>query len=370
MPIDEVKFLDLKRENNQYEPALTDAALRVVQSGYYILGPEVEAFEEEWAAYCGTNYSVGVSNGLDALELVLLAWGIGPEDEVIVPSNTYIATWLAVDAVGARVVPVEPNPLSYLIEATETERAITPKTKAIIGVHLYGRSLDGHSLRNMCDDHGIKFLEDGAQAHGAMESGVRVGAQGHAAAFSFYPGKNLGALGDAGAVTTDDYEVYTKIKELRNYGSAVKYVNKIRGKNCRLDPIQAATLSVKLKGLDAANERRKEIAQMYLSKLSACKGVSLPIASNDAGQNVWHVFPVRVKEREKIQNALKEKGVDTLIHYPIPPHKQNAYSDYYFESDSFPIANQIHEEILSLPISSTHSDAEIDHVINCLTEVV
>lgn len=357
-----VKFLDLGRENEQYQPGLSAAVERVVRSGWYILGPEVAAFEAAWATYCGVPFALGVSNGLDALELALRAWGIGPGDEVIVPSNTYIATWIAVDAVGARVVPVDPNPATYLIETNAVRAAVTRKTKAVIGVHLYGRSLDFEPLRKFCDEAGLKLLEDGAQAQGAIVSGVRTGAQGHAAAFSFYPGKNLGALGDAGAITTYDEETYKALKSLRNYGSQAKYVNEVRGKNCRLDPIQAAVLNLKLPTLDEANTQRRKHAELYSALLENIPDLTLPDMPDNPEENVWHVYPIRCENRDALQAHLAQCGVETLIHYPIPPHCQQAYSDYGFDGDAFPVANTIHQTILSLPISSTHSPTDIRFV--------
>lgn len=366
--ITKVASLDLHRENAAFQPELGAAVQRVVDSGWYVGGPEVKAFEEQWAAYCGVKHAVGVGNGLDAMELVLRAWGIGPGDEVIVPANTYIATWLAVDAVGARVVPVEPDPNTFNITAETIRPALTSRTKVVLGVHLYGQSLDHRPIRQLCDEHGIKFLEDGAQGHGAMVDGVRVGAQGHAAAFSFYPTKNLGALGDAGAVTTDDPATAEAVARLGNYGSKVKYVNEVKGGNSRLDAIHAAALSAKLPMLDAGSEHRRSIARHYQQKLGNMAGLQLPTAPTDEQSHVWHTYVIQCDDRLGLQQHLQQRGIQTLIHYPIAPFDQQAYADYSLEPTDYPISRRIHANCLSLPISATHTLAEIDYVCDAVAD--
>ena len=361
-----VASLDLKRENSVFQPALGAAVQRVVDSGWYIGGPEVEDFERRWAAYCGVKHAVGVGNGLDAMELVLRAWGVGPGDEVIVPSNTYIATWLAVDAVGARVVPVEPDPATFNITAATIEPALTSRTRVVLGVHLYGQSLDHAPIRRLCDERGIKFLEDAAQAHGASKDGVRAGAQGHAAAFSFYPTKNLGALGDAGAVTTDDPATAEAVARLGNYGSKVKYVNEVKGGNSRLDAIQAAILATKLPTLDRDAERRRRLASRYNERLGNIAGLELPTPPRAGEEHVWHLYVVQCDDRQGLQNHLRERGIQTLIHYPIAPFDQQAYAGYGLAPEAFPISRRIHDRCLSLPISVTHSEAEIDYVCDAV----
>lgn len=363
-----VSSLDLKRENAAFEPALSAAVQRVVDSGWYVGGPEVKEFEERWAAFCGARHAVGVGNGLDAMELVLRAWGVGPGDEVIVPANTYIATWLAVDAVGARVVPVEPDPATFNISAPTIEPALTNRTKVVLGVHLYGRSLDHAPIRRLCDERGIKFLEDGAQGHGASKDGVRVGAQGHAAAFSFYPTKNLGALGDAGAITTDDPATAESVALLGNYGSKVKYVNDVKGRNSRLDAIHAAALLAKLPRLDSGSEHRRILAGRYQQKLGKIEGLELPAAPLSAEEHVWHTYVVRCADRLGLQTHLQRQGIQTLIHYPIAPFDQQAYADYGLDPANFPISRSIHKNCLSLPISATHTELEIDHVCDAITD--
>jgi len=341
-----VPFLDLRASCLELKPELDEAIARVLDSGWYILGSEVEAFECEFAEYCESDFAVGVGNGLDALHLALLAMDVGPGDEVIVPSNTYIATWLAVSQCGATPVPVEPNELTYNIDPDKIEDAITPRTKVILPVHLYGQPADLDPILAIARKHGLKVLEDGAQAHGARYKGKRIGGHGGAVAWSFYPGKNLGALGDGGAVTTNDPELSDRIRMLRNYGSRVKYENEIAGFNSRLDPLQAAVLRVKLKYLDEWNSRRKSIAKQYISNLTS---VSLPYIP-EWGDPAWHLFVVRTKQREEMQNQLLDSGIGTVIHYPIPPHLQQAYATLKFKHGDFPIAEAMANEVLSLPI--------------------
>ncbi len=357
-----ILFLDLKRENAAYEPELSDTARDIVLSGWYIEGEANKSFEKNWAQYCGTRFACGVSNGLDGIELLLRAYDIGPGDSVIVPANTYIATWLAISAVGAEILPIEPNEITFNIDIENVKPAIRENTKAVIGVHLYGRSLDFEPIRNFCDSSQLIFIEDAAQSHGARKNGIRVGAQGHAAAFSFYPGKNLGALGDGGAITTDDKDIFKKVRLLRNYGSAEKYLNELKGKNCRLDTLQAALLDLKLCKLDQANSSRRSLANCYLENLCDIDEVILPERPDDPLEHVWHLFVLRTKMRDELQQYLMRNNVQTLVHYPIPPYAQKAYSSLGYEKSDFPTSSRIHDECLSLPISPTHKFEEIERV--------
>lgn len=362
-----IPFLDLKAPHVELRGEIEDAIARVVSSGWYILGPEVEAFEEAFSRYCGCEQTVGVANGLDALHLALLAMGVGPGDEVIVPSNTYIATWLAASQCGARPVPVEPDPATHNIDPALIEAAITSRTKVILPVHLYGQTVDLDPILAIARKHGLRVLEDAAQAHGARYKGRRIGTHGDAVAWSFYPGKNLGALGDAGAVTTNDPQIADRLRVLRNYGSRVKYVNEVRGWNSRLDPIQAAVLRVKLAHLDAWNDRRSTIARRYLAALKDC-GWGLP-AVPDWADSAWHLFVVCVPEREQVQARLTSAGIGTLIHYPIPPHRQQAYSDLGIPPEALPVANALAGQVLSLPIGPQQSDDATSAVIEAVLEV-
>lgn len=357
-----VPFLDLKAGYLEHQSEIDAAIKRVLESGWYILGEEVEAFEHEYADYCEAKHCVGVANGLDALHLALLALGVGQGDEVIVPSNTYIATWLAVSQCGAIPIPVEPNEATYNLDPARIEAAITPRTKVILPVHLYGQPADLDPILSVARKHGLKVLEDGAQAHGARYKGKRLGAHGDVVAWSFYPGKNLGAYGDGGAITTDDAEIADRIRVLRNYGSRVKYVNDIRGFNSRLDTVQAAVLRVKLKHLDQANDARRSIAAQYLNGMTAI-GLTLPFVPNWA-KPVWHLFVVRSEARTQFQQRINQAGVGTLIHYPIPPHLQNAYGDLGYAKGSLPIAEKIHEQVLSLPMFPSMSQAQVAQVIS------
>ena len=363
-----IPFLDLKAPHVELRAEIDAAIARVVDSGWYVLGPEVEAFEAEYAAWCEARHAVGVANGLDALHLALRALNVGPGDEVIVPSNTYIATWLAVSQCGARPVPVEPLDASYNLDPARIEAALTPRTKLILPVHLYGQPADLDPILQLARKHGLRVLEDGAQAHGARYKGRRLGSHGDAVAWSFYPGKNLGALGDGGAVTTNDAELAERIRVLRNYGSRVKYVNELRGFNSRLDPLQAAVLRVKLAHLDDWNARRKAIAAQYLSGLVDC-GLVLPQVPAFADP-VWHLFVVRHPRRDELQKRLAELGVGSLIHYPIPPHRQTAYADAGFAPGDFPLANMQAEQVLSLPMGPHLSRADANEVVQCVLEVV
>lgn len=359
-----IPFLDLKKPNLDLRSELEAAFRRVVESGWYILGQEVEAFEAEFAAYCGTRHCVGVGNGLDALHLILRAYEIGAGDEVIVPSNTYIATWLAASYSGARPVPVEPIEATYNIDPQRILEAITPRTKAIIVVHLYGQPADMDAINAIARKHGLKVIEDAAQAHGARYKGVRTGNLADAAGFSFYPGKNLGALGDGGAITTNDDVLADQIRKLRNYGSQVKYHNVVRGFNSRLDELQAAILRVKLKYLDGWNSQRSRLAAIYLEKL-ADSGLILPIVPPWA-EPVWHLYVIRSTQRDLLQRDLRDAEIGTMIHYPIPPHLQQAYAEDGYRKRHLPIAEKIHREVLSLPMFPHLSELEIVNICSAV----
>lgn len=356
-----IPLLDLKAPHVELQGEIADAINRVVSSGWYILGPEVDAFENDFAAYCETAHCIGVANGLDALHLALRAMDVGPGDEVIVPSNTYIATWLAVSQCGAKPVPVEPIEATLNIDPTLVEAAITQHTKVVLPVHLYGQPVNLDPLLAVAKKHNLKVLEDAAQAHGARYKGKRIGSHSNAVAWSFYPGKNLGALGDGGAVTTNDPELADRIKMLRNYGSRVKYVNEVQGFNSRLDPIQAAVLRIKLKYLDEWNDRRAEIANRYNAAL-VNTGLALPTVPEWA-EPAWHLYVIRTLQREALQRNLARSGIGTLIHYPIPPHLQQAYADRGYSRGSFPIAEAMADEVLSLPMGPHLSMTDADSVI-------
>lgn len=349
-----IPFLDLKAPHVELRAELQAAFERVLDSGWYIQGNELKQFEQEFAEYCEVEHCIGVGNGLDALHLILRAYGIGKGDEVIVPSNTYIATWLAASYADATPIPVEPDLRTYNIDPTLIEAAITPRTKAIMVVHLYGQPADMDAINAIAKKHNLKVIEDAAQAHGARYKGRRVGTLGDAAGFSFYPGKNLGAIGDGGAVTTNDAELAKKIRVLGNYGSQVKYHNEVKGYNSRLDELQAALMRAKLKTLDEWNGRRKTIAAQYLREMAGCNLV-LPFVPEWADP-VWHLFVVRTQTRAALQANLLQQGVSTMIHYPIPPHLQPAYAELNYKQGDFPIAEVIHREVLSLPIGP-HLDA-------------
>lgn len=356
----DIPFLDLRAVNEAHQPALERAFQRVMTSGWYILGNEVAAFEEEFAAYCGARYCIGVGNGLDALHLILKSMDIGPGDEVIVPANTYIATWLAVSYAGATPVPVEPDEQTFNLRPDLIEAAITPRTRAIMAVHLYGQPADMDAIGAVAHRHGLRVIEDAAQAHGARYKGRRTGALGCAAGFSFYPGKNLGALGDGGAVVTDDAAVAERVRILRNYGSRVKYHNEVKGFNTRLDELQAAFLREKLKTLDADNQRRGEVAARYTELLPGC-APGLPLVPEWADP-VWHLFVVRSRQRDRLQQHLAAQGVGTMIHYPVPPHLQPAYAELGIGAGRFPVTEAIHRQVLSLPMGPTLSDDEVCRV--------
>jgi len=344
-----VPFLDLQAATAEIRHELDAAWDRVATSGWYILGAEVEAFEAEWAAYCEAKHAIGVGNGLDALTLTLIALGVGPGDEVIVPSNTYIATWLAVSHAGATPIPVEPDETTFTMDPSKIEAAITLRTRVILPVHLYGHPADMDPILAIAARHRLKVVEDAAQAHGARYKGRRVGSIGDVTCWSFYPGKNLGALGDAGAVTTSDGSIADGIRLLRNYGSRVKYSNEVIGYNSRLDPLQAALLRVKLRVLDQWNSRRREIADLYKHELSAIPLLEVPEVAAWAGP-VWHQYVVRSNSRMLLMSALLESGVETLIHYPVPPHKSKAYGAAAACGGDFPIAERLSKSVLSLPM--------------------
>ena len=352
-----VPFLDLKAINLSQADELEAAFKRVLHSGWYVLGAETSAFEASFAAYCKSKHAIGVANGLDAIFMILKAYGVGPGDEVIVPSNTFIATWLAVSDCGATPIPVEPTADGFNIDPALVEAAITPRTKAILAVHLYGQTADMDPLKALAARHNLKLIEDAAQAHGALYRGGVAGQLGDAAAFSFYPGKNLGALGDGGAVTTSDDDLADKIRTLRNYGSKVKYYNEVPGYNSRLDEVQSALLSVKLPKLNADNARRRAIAAIYDKELAGIDGLALPLVPEWA-EPVWHLYVVRHARRDALAKALAEQGIGTIVHYPVPPHLQPAYADLGYTEGAFPLAEAIHREVLSLPIGPTMTDEQ------------
>lgn len=350
-----IAFLDLGAATRELKAEIDAAVARVVTSGWYVGGPEVAAFEAEWAHFCGAKHGVGVGNGLDALHLALKAVGVGPGDEVIVASNGYIATQLAVTMAGATPVPVEPDSATHNLDPARIEAAITPRTKAIMPTHLYGQPADLDPMLEIAKRHGLKLIDDAAQAHGAKYRGRRIGrhgANGHTASitcWSFYPSKNLGALGDGGAVTTDDPELAEKIRRLGNYGSSIRYVNQELGVNSRLDPIHAAVLRVKLATLDQWNHRRRAIAALYSAALADCDGLTVPYVPGWA-EPAWHLYVVQCEDRDRLAARLAEAGVQTLIHYPIPPHRQQAYADMGLAEGSLPIAERLATRVLSLPI--------------------
>jgi len=370
--IDMMKFLDLKKINDSFQPELNNAIKRVVDSGWYLLGNEVKNFENAYANFCGTKHCIGVANGLDALRLILRAYielGLMDEgDEVIVPANTYIASILAIT--DNRLIPVlvEPDILTYNIDASKIEQKITPRTKAIMIVHLYGQNAMHPEIERIVKEYNLKLIEDAAQAQGAKYGRLTAGGIGDASGHSFYPGKNLGALGDGGAVTTNDDQLAGVIRTIANYGSIVKYHNDYQGLNSRLDELQAAVLNVKLKHLDADNQKRREIANFYLKNI-VNPNIILPHVDNsfliiDYCSHVWHVFVIRTKRRDELQKYLGNYGIQTLIHYPIPPHQQECYRDWH--NLSFPITEQIHLEVLSLPISPVMTDDEVRNVVETI----
>lgn len=363
-----IKFLDLQKINKQYEVAFEEKLKAFMQKGWYILGDEVKAFETNFANYCGTKYCIGVGNGLDALVLIFKAYiqlgKIKKGDEIIVPANTYIASILAILEADLVPVLVEPILETYNLDSRKIQEKITPKTKAILAVHLYGQLSDMNSINEIAETNNLLVIEDSAQSHGAISGNKKAGNLGNASGFSFYPGKNLGALGDAGAITTNDNELAKMLFSLRNYGSEKKYVNDFIGVNSRLDELQAGFLNIKLPNLDNENRVRKEIAKRYLSEIKNDK-ITLPFYDNSEN-HVFHVFVVRTKNRDELQEFLLANNIQTLIHYPIPPHKQKAFS--FLENLSFPITEKIHNEVLSLPISPVMTKDEVDFVIEILNK--
>jgi dTDP-4-amino-4,6-dideoxygalactose transaminase len=366
-----IPFLDLKGLNAEYRAELIEACSRVIDSGWYIQGNECKEFEKEFAEYCGTKYAIGVANGLDALILILRAYkemGImSDRDEVIVPSNTYIASILAISQNNLVPVLVEPDINTYLIDPSKIEEKITSKTKAILPVHLYGQTCQMDKINAIAKKYNLRVIEDSAQSHGSYFGDKRSGNLGDASGFSFYPGKNLGALGDGGAVTTNDEELANTIKALGNYGSHKKYENLYKGTNSRLDEIQAAMLRVKLKYLDREIEKRREIANYYLENIKN-PAITLPTINHplSASSHVWHLFVVRTNKREELQKHLLDNGIQTLIHYPIPPHKQKAYKEW--NNENYPISEQIHNGVLSLPISGIQSFEDSKTIVKVLNE--
>jgi len=358
-----IPFLDIKVSYLELKDELDAAYHRVMESGWYILGPEVEAFEVEFAAYCEAKHCIGVGNGLDALHLILRSMNIGTNDEVIVPANTYIATWLSVSYTGATPVPVEPDEMTYNIDPILIEAAITERTKAILVVHLYGQPANMAPIKEIAQRHGLKVIEDVAQAHGALFKDCRTGNLGDAAGFSFYPSKNLGAFGDGGAVVTNDDDLAEKIRGLRNYGSRIKYHNEVKGFNSRLDELQAALLRVRLKRLDEWNTRRRGIARLYQQELCGASELILHHVP-DWCDPVWHLFVVRHHRRDELQRHLADVGVGTMIHYPIPPHKQQAYKQYM--NLQLPVTEKIHQSVLSLPIGPLLKENDCHQVIESI----
>ncbi len=365
-----IPFLDLKSSNARYATELKQACARVIDSGWYLLGEELSRFEQNFASYCGARYCIGVANGLDALTLTLQAWKelgkLQNGDQVIVPANTYIASVLAISANCLTPVLVEPDPVTYNLCPKQVQKAITPNTKAILAVHLYGQLAPMPKIMAIAEEHELLVLEDAAQAHGAELNGIKAGNWGHAAGFSFYPGKNLGALGDAGAVTTSDAELAQTIRALGNYGSHKKYENLYQGRNSRLDEIQAAILDVKLKYLDSETVRRREIAKIYLENISN-PSIMLPFidgVDDLVGRlsHVWHLFVIKTNYRDKLQGFLLEKGVATQVHYPISPHKQMAYKE--LAGLHYPLAEKLHNKVLSLPISPIMTQEQVAKVVS------
>jgi dTDP-4-amino-4,6-dideoxygalactose transaminase len=367
-----IKFLDLKAINDSFEPQLTTSIKRVLASGWYLLGEEVKSFEQEYASYIGTSHCIGVANGLDALRLILKAYiemgAMKEGDEIIVPANTYIASMLAIT--DNRLIPVlvEPDIKTYNINPYKIEEKITRRTKAIMIVHLYGQNAMSPEIQHLVEKHNLKLIEDNAQAQGCLYQNKRTGSFGDAAGNSFYPGKNLGALGDAGAITTNNDELAEVVRSIANYGSRIKYENQFKGLNSRLDEIQAAILRVKLSRLDEDNQRRRKVAEYYINNIKNQK-IILPLAASEQSvssylEHVWHVFLIRTEQRDTLQRYLLESGIQTMIHYPIPPHKQKAYKEW--GNLSLPITEKIHREVLSLPMSPLMNAEELTHIVKTL----
>lgn len=359
-----IKFLDLKKINNRYREEIDSRIKNILDKGWYLQGEENENFTKNFANFCGTKFALGVANGLDALNLIIKAYGFGNGDEIIVPANTYIATILAISENGCIPILVEPDIKTYNINPDSIEEKITSKTKAIMVVHLYGQAVQMEKFWKIAKKYNLKIIEDSAQAHGAIYQEKHTGNLGDASGFSFYPGKNLGCIGDGGAVTTNDEELFNKIKAIANYGSDRKYHHIYKGVNSRLDEIQAAVLDVKLNHLDSDNNKRREISKYYRENIKNSKLI-LP-ETYDEKSHVWHIFAVRTQNRDEFQKYLTEKGIQTIIHYPTPPHKQEAYKEW--NNLSFPITEEIHNTILSLPISPVMTDSEIEKVVEVVNE--
>ena len=357
-----IQFLDLKKINKRFRNEIYERINKVFDSGWYIRGEENDTFARNFSKYCGTKYALGVANGLDALNLIIKGHGFGKGDEIIVPANTYIATILAISENGCTPVLIEPDIGTYNVDPDLIESKITEKTKAIMVVHLYGQAVQMEKIWNLAQKYNLKVLEDSAQAHGAIYEGRRTGNLSDASAFSFYPGKNLGCLGDGGAITTNDEELYNKIKALSNYGSHKKYCNLYKGTNSRLDEIQAAVLDIKLRCLDEDNEKRRKISKFYRNNIKNPE-IVLPETYNESA-HVWHIFPVRTSNRDAFQQYLTENKIQTVIHYPTPPHKQKAYEEWH--NLSFPITEKIHNEVISIPISPVITDNEVNKVVEVI----
>jgi dTDP-4-amino-4,6-dideoxygalactose transaminase len=357
-----IKFLDLHEINERYRDEIDSGIRRVLDSGWYLLGEENEKFCKNFSTYCGAKYTLGVANGLDALNLIIRAYDFSDGDEIIVPANTYIASILAISQNGCVPVLVEPDINTYNIDPNLIEARITPKTKAIMVVHLYGQAVEMENIWYLAKKYNLKIIEDSAQAHGAYYKQRRVGNLGDASGFSFYPGKNLGCLGDGGAITTNDEYLYMRLKALANYGSHIKYENLYKGINSRLDELQAAVLDIKLAGLDRDNQLRRNVAEYYLKNINNQK-ITLP-EYKDASSHVWHVFVVRVEDRVRFSQYMAEHGIQTNIHYPTPPHKQAAYKE--FSQLSLPITEKIHQEVISLPISPIISKADLVTIVSAV----
>jgi dTDP-4-amino-4,6-dideoxygalactose transaminase len=360
-----IPFLDLKAPYREIQTELDAAYQRVMKSGWYILGEEVDGFESDFAKFCHAKHCIGVADGLDALVLVLRGNGIGPGDEIIVPANTYIASWLAVSWVGAKPVPVEPKTATCNLDPDRIAAAITPRTRAIMAVHLYGQPAEMGPIQAVARKYGLWVIEDAAQAHGARYEDVPTGALGDAAGFSFYPGKNLGAFGDGGAVVTNDDKLADRLRVLRNYGSRQKYYNEVKGVNSRLDSLQAAFLRVKLSHLEAWNNRRKTVAKRYLEELAGIQDLELPAVAEGAAP-AWHLFVLRHPRRDELRQHLRESGIDTLIHYPVPAHLSQAYAEAGWKKGDFPITETLAATVLSLPMGPHLSEQEISAVIDAL----
>jgi dTDP-4-amino-4,6-dideoxygalactose transaminase len=365
-----IKFLDLQKINLQYQNEIENAILKVYRSGWYLLGEEVKKFENSLTNYCGANYAIGVANGLDALRLILKAYielGILREgDDVIVPANTYIASILAISENRLNPILIEPDLETYNLDFSKIEEKITSKTRAIMVVHLYGRVCWSKNIHSLAEKYNLKIIEDNAQAIGAEWNGIKTGNLGHAAGFSFYPGKNLGAIGDAGAITTNDLELSKVIRALANYGSNQKYINIYKGINSRLDEIQASVLNVKMKYLESENERRREIAKYYIDNIKNDKLI-LPSLPNERKEHVWHLFVIKCQNRKRVEDCLTKSNIQTLIHYPIPPHKQLAYEN--LNNLNLEISESIHESVLSIPISPLLSNEDIEKVVFTLNNM-